>query len=847
MMQGISSPNSLAPLAEAMASANVDPDQARKDEVEQVDFYDWFKGQNTLIEKRQSPEWRAFYNRNLRHVLYYEGFQTPVPRANGFGYDVYQLKDAASRHRIITINRLRDYSDEQTALWVSINPKINLVILDQNQQSLQRRIDAFESLKDHFNYRNHTMKFLQMCAKAGQMCGPYYAEVWYDTDGRTGQEYNRNYQDVNQPGKMVGTCMQCGEYVEFPLQALDAGQPVSCPRCQSNWLDLREVPAAQTQILQPGEWKHAGEVELRFDETWHHRWSITVGPDLSPWRYHERDEVKEVIEAQYGKLQGTFESKEWGDDEMMHPGRIIRRAERQRGTSSDFLSEEECRLIQRFYYQPEMLHFKSLKAPVTLPSGFQVPAGIRLSEVFPDGLCIKTSPGLPYFLDAYPENHRKRFINGSYGLTPGKYVAHGNDEAPDYNKYFNLLTSGFFDHTLKTMQPSVLVVEEAIPDGNIWNREDRIIKVNKSQLTNLNEGLKSTFLPMPPPPLSPAVQDGIQFFGAELQRAQKADSYESSGDKDVNPSTATASRIGEARMIRGNSLHLALFAEFLKDVTLLELKLAQDHYGEMRVVTASDSATDRRIAQVIRKVDIDCEIAAYVEEGSYMPDLKLEKQAAYAKGMEALQLGIKGGLDKQQLIRSINQQFGIDIAADKNQVRIRRCEETLEGIQEAIAQGIQDPIQLYQMKPVDPMEIGHEAMMVWWREWLSSPEGQRADPLIRAVATTYIQANAAAFMQDRLFMQEAASYGMGLIAPPQSAGMQAGQQQMPPRGSGAAMVGAQGQPQGDPGQMQTQQQQAERGAAQPQDQTAPGVNTGLSNPSATVDANPIGELAPTAQ
>ncbi len=757
-------------LADSIAITGTPHEAVNNDHVETVSFFAHFKHENELMTTRQIEYWKPLFLKWLRHAMYYDGKQTLLPRTSGFGYDVRAIKD---KNRVYQVNRLRPYSDDQTSMWMSVNPKIQLLIADTNEETQQRKLDAFTWLQDHYNYTYFTPEFLQKCAKSAQFCGPYHAEIWFDKDNRQGEEYVRQYRDVVQPPRQLASCLACGNVGEPVMQ----GNVPTCA-CGSPYVDLHDLPGSNFQIPLAADWQKVGDVELKHDETWHRRYSLTVGVRFSPWLYHERDEVKESVEFKHGKLQGNYTDTAWMADEMMHPGRIMRRAERERTPGMSPASmQDECILVQRFFYEPEMLHFVKLDQPVKSPSGFEIPANVRLSEVVADsGLCIETAPGLPYFLDFYPESHKRRFKNGQYGITPGKQIAHGNDEAPDYQKYLNVLHSGAFTNMLQTLQPSAAVIEEVFPDGNLFNREDRTIRVKKSQVENFEGGLGAAYVPLVPPGLSKDVFAGIQFFGGELQRSTKSDTYLSSSDQGVDPNTATAARIGEGRTLRANSLHLALFADFLKECTVGMLELAKDHIGEMRRVTVGDEYTQKRVAKIIRNTDLQAEVKAYVEEGSYLPDLKIEQRAAYGEGMKAFVEGMKAGFDRQQLIKSINRHYGIDLACDRNAERLTSCEEVLAFVRESVASGAMDPLAIYLMNPVDPDETNHEAQLTWWRVWKGTPEGKRAHPLIRAVAKLYIQAHAAAFMEDRMFVAAQAQIGLGLIAPPQAAGLQPAEQ-----------------------------------------------------------------------
>lgn len=753
---------------DALSSSGVSLDQMARDRVEVVDFYTEFKKRNDAMYQRQIDYWKALFKKWLRHELFYDGHQALVPRDGGF--DVRHIRE---QHRVYVINRLQPYSDEQTSAWMSINPKIGVNLLTDDQETIQRKRDAFRDLCDHFDYLHHTPEFLQRTAKHAQFCGPYHCEIWFDKDNRRGQEFKKYFKSVSQPPSQLGACVNCSGLTPHPMDAVNP----TCQHCNSPYLQMTPLQGFDFQMPAGGGWEQAGDVELIFDPTWAVRYSLTVGADLSPWLYHERDEVRETVEYEYGRMAGTAEDNYWARDEIMHPGRILRRAERDRGVAVEFESDNECVLIQRFYYEREMLHFIALDKPTQLPNGEVVPANTRLSEVFPDGMCIKASPGLPYFLDVCRESHKDRFKHGHYNVSAGKAISRGNDEAPNYNKFLNVLMSGAFDHTLKTLAPSTVIIDEIFPDGRLFNREDRTIKVKLSQIAGLDGGLDKAFRTAAPPQLTPAAQALIEAFSGELRRATKSESYLNSEDEGVDPNTATAARIGEGRNARGNSLQLSSFASYLKKCRERALKLAQENYGEMRLISRYEEEERERISVVVRKTDIDVEFVLWVEKDSWLTDLEVEKRAAFKEGLEALAAGQEAGLPLQPLIRSINRSYNIDLASDNQLKRIRSCEETLDKLRENVL-GVVDAYSLYQLAPVNPYTTNHEACYLWWREWLTW-KGSTAHPLLQQVAMIYIQVHAAAWLGERDFLSLAAKIGQGLIAAPIQAGITAEQQQAP--------------------------------------------------------------------
>ena len=123
----------IAQAADALMSSEVSFDQMARDRVEQVEFYAYFKKANDSLSQRQQDYWRAHSQKWLRHELFNEGHQALVARPGGGGFDVRHVHE---KHRVYVINRLQPYSDEQTSVWMSINPKIGVNLLSDDHETM---------------------------------------------------------------------------------------------------------------------------------------------------------------------------------------------------------------------------------------------------------------------------------------------------------------------------------------------------------------------------------------------------------------------------------------------------------------------------------------------------------------------------------------------------------------------------------------------------------------------------------------------------------------------------------------------------------------------------------------
>jgi len=741
-------------IREVQAVTGTEEDVLRKDRVERVKFYDHLKNLCDKLLTRQQSLWRGYYQVWLRNALYYDGKQVLVERRGG-GYDIRQIKGLDQP--VYIYNKLRPYSDEVTAMHVQSNPEVRFSVMDQDERRARQVIDDLNALNDYFNHRDLTEEVRQRIAKAGQFCGNYHFETWYDKDAGDGYEWFEEYAPAELTASEWYECLDCGQMGEMP-------QMGACPHCGSAFITPHQMPGVQFDALQNQGWKQTGDVITRDFPAWSMRYSLTCGAEESPWRYAEEDVAKEYLEAKFGKLDGTAENSNWAEDESMHPARVMRRAVRQR-TGYEAEDDVDFILAQRFWLEPEMLANLALSEPARLPDGTEIPPDERLADVFPQGMCILTAPGLPRFLAVEHESHKERFIDGRYGITTGINIGQGIEDGVEMQRQTNLLRSGTFRYLQKTLQPSIAVNNRVFQNPQLFNRVDHVISLNNGSLPE-GTTIGQHFAHVSPPPVNPQVFGVVDQLSADMQAALKA--YNSSGDfAGVDNSTATAAKLGAAKAATAHNLHLALYAGALKELAVRRLLLAQKHYQNLRLVHTTDAETNERKARQINAVDIRTNFVAWVKVGSFMPNLDMQKREAFALGVEAIAQLAPLNLLNPGAIRQINEIFQTDFSFERQSERIEECEETLDLMLRAAEQtgGMVLPEQLYTLAPVDPYAIGHDAKIQWWREWLSSKEGRTAPLAVREAVKLQINAEYAAFVTEQQMLAQAAAAGTALLGP----------------------------------------------------------------------------------
>lgn len=742
-----------------MAQSNLHPEQMqrelmRRDQVVAVNFWSHFKAQNDKLMKRQQSLWKEDYKLWTRTTLYYNGGQILVPRGD-FGYTIKRLK--GPNHSVFVFNKLRPASDQITAAWVQSHPEVMLAVFDGDSRKARRAVYEMQGLNEHLNYLHFGEKARQDVAKGGQFCGNYHAEIFWDEES-DGTEWYQRFDDIEFPDEDWYECLNCGSAGVLPPDQVQQYGANFCPECSSTYVTVEQMEGFSHQEPVEEGWARSGEVGLKLVPAYCMRYSRTTGADLSPWRYVFEDEPRELVEAKWGKLPASATGDEWAKDEMMIPERILRRAGRESDSGWDE-DDLEATLVQRFFYEPEMLAFVKCDSPVQLPNGEQIPPGVRLSEVFPKGMRITTVPGLKTFLDVARESHRKRFVDGVYGVSYGQVTGYGIEDSVVSQKHYNLFRSGIARHFQKTFLPSVVIDPRFFPDKKLFNREDQVIPANRGDLPD-NMSVRDAFALVQGGGVNPQIAELLQQYEVDIKETVKA--YDSQGDYiGAEQETATASRIGLGRSEMNINLHLALYAGWMKEVAVRRLEVARENYGEERMVTAPDPRGGR-MARVLKSLNLRQAIMAWVKPGSFSPNLDIQKQEATMARLSAQGALAKLGMDTPQNRRILDEVFQSELGRDATGSRVDACDDALDEMLEYFAAmgGQVMPEELYALSPVDPYEKDLDIRVDWWRTWLSSPEGRDADPIIRQAVKIHIEANWKA-----LGFQQMSMTGMGAISP----------------------------------------------------------------------------------
>lgn len=713
--------------------------QTAQDAVEKVSLYPWLKGLCERLLKRQESAWRASYNFWLRNVLMYCSHANMTPSGK-FGFRAQQDQ------KLYPWNTMRPDLEQTLASYMGSQPVNKFVPVAIEERRSRHIARELESLDEYFWFRLFKKEDRMNSLLEGMLFGHRWFEVWYDPDSNEGCAYEQELHEIEMGGGIRATCYHCGGVETGNDPESIAQSP--CPDCGGTARRLEEMPVEQMTL--PGEMvpKRTGDIRQRFWSALQVRFDRVTGAKESPYLYVEEDLPREVYEERYGKADNAMLGVGFAKDEMMHPMRVLRRFETERmagNTSSDEWTEV---LAQHFFLSPSLLHFVAADKDEVfeLPNAepVKVPANVRLSQVFPRGLKLTTSPGADKFADMQLHCHHNRFVCGKQQIAPGQKIGLENRDGARLNYHSNVLRSGVFRYLQKTLQPAIAAPQSLFPEREFWNTADGVIHYNHNLLNGAN--VANLLHPIVPPPINGQVFAAIQQMDNASRAAWQAFTSESDGFQTANP-TATAVKASENRRDTSHAMVLMMEADTMLEVAELRLGLARQNYEDLRVIQTRDARTNEWRGRDLKKADIDADFLAYVLPGSAMPDYISQKVEKVLQAVQMVTGLMQIGIPAQQSIPEVSQLVGVDLSFTQQFASDEQEERLYEQWQQMAGQGA-GVEQLLLFRPVLPQAQNIPQKLEFWLALLNSNEGWQMQPvLMQAIQERVAQYKIAAAMQ----------------------------------------------------------------------------------------------------
>jgi hypothetical protein len=706
------------------------------------------------LSKDRDEVWREIYSACHLVALFVKGKQVLRRSTHGDGWRYYAPLTDTGGSNIRPINVTRFYLDNVVVKWVQ--SQADLVVRpskDTDQAILGARAD--DIIIEHYENKWYTPFFKQREARLALTTGNFVRRLYYCYD-LPGKARKPIYGIEKLGGGGVSNCADCG----WSGDMMEAER--GCPQCGSQNVIAEPVPVVEAQSLQGMEEYEAGDIACESIPLWNLRWDLNESLENSSWVIYNRRIRKDVLR---GQLQGKIkiEGGTTNDQGLEAIQALVYAGPAVGGRSSGgFLNRTDDKEaaytdLTEMWLDPTLYGYIDLKEPVQTLAGQEIPAG-PLVDTFPDGMCVMGIDEMRTILYLYNEHHRDHFVAGQYHLDPVAGAGDGAVDVIEVQRQFNIGNSQIFTQIRSQATPAVLYDKDLISGDEMdyLGHPELNVPVDLSRLPD-QRSIQQAVHQLQPGQLPGHVTEYVhQFLNNMFQLTAHTTDF-SGGLPGVNNTTATGAQIGSALAQSLHAPQLQLLAEVNKRTAELALKLFHKYCKDERYLRLAGK-NDAEYGLWIKGSDVDTDVVIEIVPESWLPQSGFEKRERLKEFIQFF-----GGADGlSQAMVNHPQMVGelvkltdvsLDLGDWDSAIRMgrRRIEQMkvqlptvmqqaagmppemmmqlqAQGIDPAmvLAKSLMDGIQ----PPPDIRENGHEAAAAYYREWLTTDEGLKADKIL---------------------------------------------------------------------------------------------------------------------
>lgn len=812
------------PVANLADNQRPDPQSApNPPKPDQSQIEDFFNKLDDQLEKRHQTAWLTDYRNWLAILLAYQGYVI-VPQSQGIGFELVPIQP---NDPIYPLNRLRYYIDDVVNQWVQSNPLIDALALAETDDDRARATRVAKAEIDHYSRKFLTEEVRQEIAKLALFCGNYHACLYFDPMAPGPKRKVPVIAENQIPGVRSWSCADCGmagiePHTEEPHQTEivetqshnennEAGEALHCQHCGSNRVIVNERPGYAVPTVAGHREENAGDFVFQLAPAWQLRFDRAVTADKSGWLRRSRDIAVE-------ELQQLFPDEEikatQPESEMTHPDRLMRKSLQAATRSGVYgIGEDDGHYAEflEHWYEPSMYAKLVLTKDETLKDGTVLPAGTKFLDVYPNG-CYRARIRGKHTLIMRGESHRDHWTHSRLIIVPGRGVGDNVKDAFEYYRQSNLLNTIRFTALRKAATPTLVVNRRMIRNSQLITKPGAVVGVEAQDIPE-GRTIHDAFSAIPAMPATPDLDVYEERLQGGMQLSVKSLSMPGRGGglPQLDNKTAYAVKAAEQKAEMARSGELALLGDFYKNIWAKLLKLSQKYLTDERLIQFTGKNGQLEPLS-FRGADVACDFILWVRGTSYMPNSPLTRQANLQGAIETAGMLAGIGLTSPHTLRVINEIFDVELTGeDTNQygdwcrLSINRLKEQLPQITPILNQllvmppqvqldpatGMAAPVDplaqagamLAQIIEIDPYELGAERKILWFRQWLTDDEGQKAHKVLRlAVHSLIDQLTEAIAMEQARRNQVAIAGQMPQIEMQQAVGAQQAEQQASTKG-----------------------------------------------------------------
>lgn len=694
------------------------------------------------------------------------------------------------------LNLARFYSRNIKAKWVQSNTD---VVWRPISDADDAEGAAKFATKIHDYYRRilYTQNFRQAEAMLAQ-CGKYARYYYYSEDEKRYARRERISKQQLQFGDGSWFCADCGESgsadellgavadsgivpgqntegTDPPMDGSGFGDSAGvtedgglflqrgelCPICGSPNLDFQQPESVEVESVDGWEFFETGDIVCETVPPFELKHDISLPPHESPYLIRRRRVRVAILQSKYPDLK--ISPSDSGDEGLRREAEIRKAVYGSQRTSVEGATDEQTAEMIQVWLDPCMYATLKLKEKLKTVSGVEIPAGVPLVELFPEGMYQCWIEGIEGMVDLRNEHHKDFWVGGEYDKRVMSSLGVGLEDIVQGGMQYNLIMSIIYAQLRSSALPATLFEQKLLPGGmSSYLGSMANIPVDTTTLDGKSlRDVVHQLTPQPPTGQHFNYAQQIEYF---VQKASMVTDF-SGGLPGVNNSTATGAQIAAANSQglfapqlglkadvdrRGAEIVVGLFRKYTPDEIFIAIK------GKRGGLEGEWFNASR----------INVQMFAEVVPDSYLPQTNLERRQRWDEflskigGLPGLKMAMT---EMPAFVETLAELHDVDLGSEDYTAAANLCAMRLKQMEAALptlavwleqlppVQVVPDPMTGEPVEaPIDPMEeagkllieslqppieaeeIGHLPAVMYLRSALTEDKYLTAPPELRA-------------------------------------------------------------------------------------------------------------------
>lgn len=739
----------------------------------------------TYYSKHEEPIWREIYSAAQLIDLFIQGKQLLRRHPNTGAWMITPMKNEAMEKR--TINQMRFWENALVAKWQLSNPNI-VVRAGANDDKANLAAKACTAVVDFYEELLYSSEFNERECKLGIRNGTYIERFRVDDSIQSITALRSIIENKTiSIGGGFGYCANCDTQGRADMFEPNLDSPVpsfKCPNCGQQTRDV--TPPAQAQGIRSikGQEKvQQGEIVCEQLPLQACRWNLMCRPEESSWFIYSTKTSLNQIQRLLGPLELKGNTDDIGLDildKLAYVGQALS-GQSIGGDRKPEIFRQPIKVEEMSLGPDELVDIKLSKEEETV-CGQSIPAGVSLSQVYPNGAVICGLNDMSVITGIYAETHREYIVSGYWHMNPNSGAGQGVGDAVEVQKRSSTIDTQVVAGLQAGTTPGFLYIKGVLDENEARYLSDPRVAIPidwslvPQDARDLNKLVRPAFTPATMPGQMMQYLQG--FLTNQFQSTFGVTEFSSglpgmAGRND----TATGASIEQATSQAISTPTLQCKAYVRKRGMEITVKLFKNCMPIPRTFPMKGKF-GRQEFKELAGADVDADLRFEVVKNSELTrtiyDIRKDMSDFYAQFG-----GLMGFLEAKKMypreVSELANQWNVEIEDEDYSAIESICTKRIEQMMQGLSR-TQDPNELLSFikPPVSKLEPQADIKAKWLQEWLDTDEGQDAPMPMRLAVELLIQGQ---FMGS-VGQQAAVAGGQGMVQAAGQAPMAIGQKML---------------------------------------------------------------------